>query len=83
MSLGWVTHEGPNREEMDIDFTITLYGQGWSEKLAEPTDQHKEQPNKSKIVKVSGNNPGYGATCVFLLQSALTIIQEADKMPNK
>ncbi|CAL8135489.1 unnamed protein product [Orchesella dallaii] len=82
MSFGFVTHEGPSREEMDkLEFTVTLYGEGWADKLTEPTDQHAEEPNKKKIVKVHGVNPGYGATCVCILQSALTILKEKNKMP--
>jgi len=51
--MGYVTHEGPSREEMDnVSFTVTLVGEGWNEKLTEPTDQHTEAPNKKKIVKV-------------------------------
>ncbi len=83
MSFGYVNHEGPSRDEMELlDFSVTLYGQGWSEKLSEPTDQHQEAPNKKKIVKVSGTNPGYGATCVFMLQSALTILNDKKKLPS-
>lgn len=52
-SFGFVTHEGPSRDEMDnVEFTFTMHGNGWSEKLAEPTDQHAEPPNKTKVVKV-------------------------------
>jgi hypothetical protein len=31
---------------------LTLFGKGWKEKLAEPTDQHDSPLNKHIIVKV-------------------------------
>ena len=64
-------------------FSITLFAKGWTEKLAEPTDEHKESPNKEMITKVTGVNPGYGATCTTLLMSALMVLKESDKMPDK
>ncbi|OXA64880.1 saccharopine dehydrogenase-like oxidoreductase [Folsomia candida] len=83
-SAGYVTHEGPAPEEMDkLTFTITLVGEGWGEKLLEPTDIHADPPKKTKVVKVRGTNPGYGATCVCLVQAALTILKEDNKMPSK
>lgn len=64
-------------------FSITLKANGWKDKLAEPTDKHTEPPNKEVIAKVSGINPGYGATCTMLMISALTVLREADKLPDK
>ena len=64
-------------------FSITLKASGWTEKLAEPTDNYKDPPNKKMITKVSGKNPGYGSTCIALLISAITILKESDKMPDK
>ncbi|CAG7823829.1 unnamed protein product [Allacma fusca] len=83
-SLGLVTTDGMSKDEMeDVEFKITLKGEGWQEKLAEPSDQHSEPPNKKLTVLVKGRNPGYGATCVMLLQAAYTILKESDKLPSK
>lgn len=38
--------------------------------------------NKKIVIKVTGDNPGYGATCVALLLSATTILNENKKMPE-
>lgn len=38
--------------------------------------------NKKIITKVTGKNPGYGATCVALLLAATTILNEKTKMPE-
>ncbi|XP_054000745.1 saccharopine dehydrogenase-like oxidoreductase [Hylaeus anthracinus] len=83
-SCGTVSHEGPSAEALENShFSITFKAVGWTEKLAEPTDKHKDPPNKELITKVSGVNPGYGATCIMLLFSAMTILKESDKMPDK
>lgn len=71
MSLGYVTHEGPSRAQMDrLEFTVTLYGKGWSDKLADPNDQHIEEPNKAKIAKVKLNSQ---LRCNLILYLSLQI----------
>lgn len=83
-SLGFFSHEGPSEDTMEkTKFSITFYGQGWpsSEKLAEPTDVHTTAPTKKLVTRVTGTNPGYGATCVALLLSATTILKEKEKLP--
>ena len=60
---------------------MTFKAEGWTEKLAEPTDKHKELPNKVMITKVSGIDPAYKATCTMLLLSGVTILKESDKIP--
>nr|CAD7616923.1 unnamed protein product [Timema genevievae] len=53
-SGGTVSHEGPSEDSMkNTHFSITLFGEGWKDKLAEPTDQHTQPPNKTVIVKVT------------------------------
>lgn len=83
-SFGYVTFEGPKEEELEKShFSIIFKVFGWSEKAAEPTDKHTNPPNKKLITKVSGVNPGYGFTTTALVLSAVTILKEADKMPDK
>lgn len=83
-SAGAASHEGPKPEAMENShFSITFQASGWKDKLAEPTDKHTDPPNKEMITKVTGVNPGYGATCTTLLLSAITILNEADKMPDQ
>ncbi|XP_058058103.1 saccharopine dehydrogenase-like oxidoreductase isoform X2 [Anopheles bellator] len=84
-SLGSVSHEGPSERSMEnTQFAIYFNGQGWdkAEKLLEPSDQYKSPPKKRILTKVSGTNPGYGATCVALILSATTILHEHKKMPG-
>nr|CAD7432905.1 unnamed protein product [Timema monikensis] len=52
-SGGTVSHEGPSEDSMkNTHFSITLFGEGWKEKLTDPTDQHTQPPNKTIVVKV-------------------------------
>ncbi|GLV31174.1 Saccheropin dehydrogenase 1 [Carabus blaptoides fortunei] len=84
-SAGFASHEGPAEEVMqNTHFSITLVGKGWTsdKTLAEPTDQISEPLNKTVITKVSGVNPGYGFTCIALILCGMTMLKEADKMPQ-
>lgn len=83
-SLGFVSHEGPSEESQENTFfAVNLSGEGWNEKLAEPLDQFAEPTNKRMIVKVSGKNPGYSATCAMLVGCAFMILTESEKMPGQ
>jgi len=82
-SFGFVSHEGPKEETNENnEFEMTFVGQGWKETLAEPTDKFSSRTDKKMIVRVKGNNVGYGATCVALLLAATTILKEGKKMPE-
>ena len=83
-SFGFVSHEGPSDEAMkNTYFDIHFEGRGWDYKLAEPTDKYTAPPNMVVKTKISGTNPGYGATCVALLLAAKTILVESAKMPGR
>ncbi|XP_059061507.1 saccharopine dehydrogenase-like oxidoreductase [Achroia grisella] len=78
-SGGMVTKEGPKEEVINnTHFEFQLVGKGWQK----DDDIEATAPNKTIIGKVSGVNPGYGATVVALLHSALTILREKEKMPG-
>lgn len=58
-SLGFFSHDGPTEDTMEkTKFSITFYGKGWPEKLAEPTDVHTSEPTKKFVTRVTGTNPG-------------------------
>lgn len=90
-SGGFISHEGPSEAKMEHTyFSLTIRALGWPKR----TDHHSnvsntarltfnEPPSKSLMVRITGPNPGYGATCVALLCSALMILREKDKMPGK
>ncbi|XP_041968124.1 saccharopine dehydrogenase-like oxidoreductase [Aricia agestis] len=76
-TFGFVSKESPNEAVGEsTEFELTLKGRGWP---AEPSDQ---PPSKTITAKVSGVNPGYGLTAVMLLLSALTILNEPEKLPE-
>lgn len=39
---------------MEGSTKFTLYGTGWADKLAEPTDQHTTQPDKKMKLTITG-----------------------------
>lgn len=81
-SGGFVSHESPKQETQECSrFSITFKALGWTKKLAEPTDQHTDPPNKKVITKVSGIS-AYDVTSIGSILSALTILKEVDKIPD-
>lgn len=82
-SLGFASHDGPNEEtSAHTNFEMTFFGQGWLEKFSEPHETIDKPTNKKMKVRVIGNNPGYGATCVTVLLTAKMILKESSKMPG-
>ncbi|XP_011859005.1 PREDICTED: saccharopine dehydrogenase-like oxidoreductase, partial [Vollenhovia emeryi] len=82
-TLGYITHEQPHPEAWkSMQFSVTIKARGWTEELTEPTDKHTNPPNKTVITKVSGVSPAYEATSIIAILSAITILNETDKMPD-
>jgi short subunit dehydrogenase-like uncharacterized protein len=77
-SFGAVSKDGPSKEMADnTNFELSLFGKGWKDKA----EQHPGKPDREVVVRVSGKNVGYGATCEMLVQSAMVILKERDRMP--
>ncbi|CAG9579541.1 unnamed protein product [Danaus chrysippus] len=73
-SMGAV-RRGPAEDAIrNTKFKFELYGEGWKGDCG-------AEPDKKMTVRVSGVNPGYGATVHALLHSAITILQHRDRMP--
>ncbi|XP_011862880.1 PREDICTED: saccharopine dehydrogenase-like oxidoreductase isoform X1 [Vollenhovia emeryi] len=82
-TFGFITHENPDPELWkSMPFSVTIKARGWTEKLAEPTDKHINPPNKTVITKVSGVSAPYEAASIMAILSAITILNEAGKMPD-
>ncbi|CAO1407401.1 unnamed protein product [Diamesa tonsa] len=82
-TAGIVSHKGPTEESAEnTHFQITLVGEGWKDNSSESTGNYTNPMNKKIITKVTGDNPGYGATCIALLLTATTILNENKKMPD-
>lgn len=83
-SFGIFSKSGPTREQVkETSFSLYLVGRGYDEKLAEPEDQHATPPNKTLVVRVDAPDPGYVGTSMFMVQVALTLLQELDKLPDE
>lgn len=67
----------------NTQFTFLFKGNGWNEKSSDYKVRPNGEPIKKHSIKVTGVNPGYGATCVSLLLSATTILNESAQMPGK
>ena len=63
------------------NFEMKLFGKGWQgQDEGSLTDLGPE--TTEVLVTVKGKNVGYGSTCECLVQSALVILQESNKMPG-
>ena len=86
-----VNRQGPTKEEMDrSSFAMTLVGRGWSRAKMESVDQqtgvqamNRVPLDKELVVRVSGPEAAYVATPICMVQSALVILREADKLPKE
>ncbi|CRL03283.1 CLUMA_CG016150, isoform A [Clunio marinus] len=82
-SFGLITKEGPKDEINENSyFDLTLVGEGWAEKFDNEMEDVKLKTNKRLRVQISAENPGYGATCIAVLLSAKTILNETSKIPQ-
>ncbi|XP_070517493.1 saccharopine dehydrogenase-like oxidoreductase isoform X2 [Cardiocondyla obscurior] len=80
---GVITHENPDPEILkSTHFSMTFKATGWTEKLAKPTDKHINPPNKEVITEITGVSPAYEMTSILVILSAITILKEANKMPD-
>ncbi|XP_011863787.1 PREDICTED: saccharopine dehydrogenase-like oxidoreductase [Vollenhovia emeryi] len=82
-TLGFISDKNPNPEAWkSITISFTIRARGWTEMLAEPTNKYTNPPNKEVITKVSVVSPAYETTSIMTILSAITILNETDKMPD-
>jgi len=80
-SFGRVSKEGVPKEKADnTNFELTLVGEGWKNRV--DPDKTSPPPNRRVITTVKGKNIGYGATCECMVQAALVILLETNKLPS-
>ena len=80
-SNGMVTKANPPKEVIEnTNFSVTLFGKGWKNGDKTNGDQKTPMDRQVKVV-VRGKNIGYGATCECMVQSAIVILNESDKLP--
>lgn len=76
LSAGAVRRAPPAAAAAATRFAFELRGAGW----AKGEDVHAAPPARRVALKVAGANPGYGATVVCLLHSALTVLTQRDNL---
>mmetsp|Transcript_9537 Transcript_9537/g.14978 ORF Transcript_9537/g.14978 Transcript_9537/m.14978 type:complete len:169 (-) Transcript_9537:42-548(-) len=80
-TAGVFSHQGPNEKQMaETSFEFTFFAKGWERKKPATTDP-TEVPNYEVVTKVSGPEPGYIATPIFVVAAALTIILDKISLP--
>ncbi|XP_064485051.1 saccharopine dehydrogenase-like oxidoreductase [Ornithodoros turicata] len=83
-SFGMVRRGGPTREQaVACSFTLVARGKGWEERLAEASDKHTSPPEKTLVVSLDGPDPAYVTTAICLVQAAMVILKEKEKMLGK
>jgi hypothetical protein len=81
-SLGLISRDGPTEKVMDSTmFEMTFIGEGWKEKSDDPLAYNDKPVNKKMVIKLTSPHSAYGATCVAILLSAKTILEDSKKMP--
>jgi len=84
-SLGNVTKAGPPKAVIEQSwFKMTLVGKGWDGQNSLTTkDVNIAEPiNKEVKVVVKGKNVGYGATCECMVQSAVVMLKQTNRLPS-
>lgn len=82
-SFGFASHEGPSEERnRNTNFETIFVGKGWREVFPVPTKDIEIPQNKKVVTRVTCNNPLYGAASTALLLSAITILDEPEKLPE-
>ena len=62
---------------------LIFKGLGWKDYDDNADNVIKDPYNREVTVVAQGKNVGYGATCEYMVQSALTILQEIESLPGK
>lgn len=88
-SAGYFSNRGPTREQLKgTSVSVTLCGSGHSddsEKSGEADETapllHSSGGVKTLGLKITGPDPAYSLTSICMVNSALVILEEANKMP--
>lgn len=81
-SFGFTSREGPSEEQnANTVFELILIGEGWEETFDDPLTDINIPVNKKMTCKVTCINPLYGVASKAVLLSAVSILNECDKMP--
>ncbi|XXG55678.1 hypothetical protein AAC387_Pa03g3289 [Persea americana] len=80
-TLGMFRKTGPTEEEVNsATFKLWFVGHGYSDSSL--ASREKKKPDTEIITRVSGPEIGYVTTPIILLQCALILLSERDKLPQ-
>jgi len=75
-TLGRVSRRGvPKEIAENTNFELRLEGEGWA-------GQTVGQPDRRVTTVVAGKNIGYGATCELVVQAAVVLLTETERIPG-
>jgi len=81
-TLGLIQKRQNRKALRRADLSCLVAGLGYAEKLSDPNDDHPYPPNMRLVVKQTLLEHGYYTNVKGLIQSALTILRETDKLPE-
>lgn len=78
-SYGMFTHAGPSEQQMaETTFCFTNIARGYSQGGPQSPG---EEPDLEMTTRISGPEPGYIACSIFVVQAAITLLEERDRLP--
>jgi len=79
-TAGVFSHDGPSEEQMaKTSFSMTFHASGFTKESA-AAGEISGTPDVKVVTRVSGPEPGYVATPIFVVAAALTCIEDHKKM---
>eukprot|EP00048_Salpingoeca_helianthica_P023178 m.22799 g.22799 ORF g.22799 m.22799 type:complete len:424 (-) comp8371_c0_seq1:647-1918(-) len=82
-SFGRFSHEGPTAEHLRrTTFEMVFHAKGYSQPPPAAAAAPAPAPDCSVVTAVSGPEPGYVATPIFLVDSALCLLEERALIPS-
>lgn len=83
-SAGKVKRGAPTREQvLSCSFTMTMCGTGWKKDLTLNSESEVGKTTHSVTIRLEGPDPAYVTTAMCMVQIAVVVLKELDKMPIK
>ncbi|GBN89125.1 Saccharopine dehydrogenase-like oxidoreductase [Araneus ventricosus] len=83
LSAGLFSKEGPSRQQiMESSTKVTFHADGWKKNVAD-SEKQLAKPDKKIKLTITGPEAGYALTTMCMVQAALTVLQDSDRMPFK
>uniref|UniRef100_A0A5S6PE85 Sacchrp_dh_NADP domain-containing protein n=1 Tax=Brugia malayi TaxID=6279 RepID=A0A5S6PE85_BRUMA len=80
-SFGMFKDSGPTAEVKQASFTYWFFGTGWAERHSS-FDEYTVKPTKQMVARCVGPDAGYISTSACVLAAALSLLNDADKLPQ-